>query len=97
MPKRLGEDHASARLLAECVARSPKVAIDLDAVESNIVIFELKDGGDASGFVAGLKQRGILASAIGPHAVRFVTHYDVSRAACERAAAIVTEYLTAIA
>jgi threonine aldolase len=97
MPKRLHEDHANARLLAESVAKSSKVQVDLQAVESNIVIFILKDGGDATGFVAGLKQRGVLASAIGPHTVRFVTHYDVSRAECERAAKIVNDGLQAIA
>ena len=89
MPKRLGEDHANARLLAECVARSPKVAIDLAGVQTNIVIFELKDAGDAPAFVAELKAKSVLASAIGPHAVRFVTHFDVDRTACERAASIV--------
>jgi threonine aldolase len=97
MPKRLGEDHANARLLAECVAKSPRVAIDLEAVQSNIVIFELKDGGDAPGFVGRLKRWGVLASAIGPSTIRFVTHYDVNREACERAAEIVNAGLRAIA
>ncbi len=90
MPKRLGEDHANARLLAEAVAGEPEVAeIDLDAVQTNIVIFTLRNAGDAATFTAALKQKGVLASAIGPHSIRFVTHYDVDRAACQQAAAIV--------
>jgi threonine aldolase len=94
MPKRLGEDHGNARLLAEAVARHPEVAeIDLDAVQTNIVIFKLRGGRDAAGFTAVLKEKGVLVSAIGPHAVRFVTHYDVDRAACERAAKVVSEQL----
>lgn len=93
MPKRLGEDHANARLLAEAVANSAGAEIDLDAVETNIVIFKLKDEGDAAAFCAALKAKGVLASAVGPHAVRFVTHYDVSRAMCEEAAGIVAEQL----
>jgi threonine aldolase len=102
MPKRLHEDHANARLLAEAVAASPKAAeIDLDAVQTNIVIFKLRgnqDGwGDAASFTAALKQEGILVSAIGPHTIRFVTHYDVDRASCIRAAAIVTRQLDSIA
>jgi threonine aldolase len=36
----------------------------------------------------------VLASAIGPHEVRFVTHYDVSRKMCEEAAEIVAEELS---
>ena len=51
------------------------------------------NGGDAAAFTAALKQKGVLVSAIGPHSVRFVTHYDVDRAACQKAAAIVSEQL----
>jgi threonine aldolase len=99
MPKRLHEDHANARLLAEAVAAEPKVAeIDLGAVETNIVIFKLRGkegdkGGDAAAFTAALKQKGVLVSSIGPHSVRFVTHYDVDRAACQQASAIISEEL----
>jgi threonine aldolase len=104
MPRRLAEDHANARLLADAVAAQPKAAeIDLESVQTNIVIFKLRgrdqksgdqnSAGDAAAFTAALKQRGVLVSAIGPHSVRFVTHYDVDRAACQKAAAIVTEQL----
>jgi threonine aldolase len=103
MPKRLCEDHANARLLADAVAANPKAAeIDLEGVQTNIVIFKLRgkdgqSGGDAAAFSAALKEKGVLVSAIGPHAIRFVTHYDVDRAACERAAAVVSEQLRALA
>jgi threonine aldolase len=95
MTSRLADDHANARLLAEAVAEAPSVEIDLEAVETNIVIFRLRDG-DAAKFCDGLKQKGVLASAIGADAVRFVTHYDVDREACERAAALVSEQLRAL-
>jgi threonine aldolase len=93
MPKRLAEDHANARLLAEAVANASSAEIDLDAVETNIVIFNLREEGDAAGFCASLKQKGVLASAIGPQSVRFVTHYDVSHEECQEAAEIVTAQL----
>jgi len=100
MPKRLFQDHANARLLADAVAAQPETAeIDLDAVQTNIVIFKLggkSGGGDAAAFTAALKQNGVLVSAIGPHSIRFVTHYDVDRAACEKAAAIVAEQLRSL-
>ena len=67
----------------------------MDAVQTNIVIFRLRGGGAAK-FCDGLKQKGVLASAIGADAVRFVTHYDVDREACERAAALVSEQLRAL-
>jgi threonine aldolase len=40
-----------------------------------------------------LKQKGVLVSVTGPHLVRLVTHYDVDRDACQKAAAIVSEQL----
>jgi threonine aldolase len=95
MTKRLAEDHANARVLAEAVANSAGAEIDLDGVQTNIVIFTLKGEQDASAFCAALKERGVLASAVGPHAVRFVTHYDVSHAMCEEAAGVACELLAA--
>src|ERR1017187_1243630 len=92
MPARLGEDHANARLLAQAAARH-KAEIDLTTVQTNIVIFNLRGGGDAAAFCAALKERGVLASGIGPRAVRLVTHFDVSREDCERAAEVVGEVL----
>jgi len=43
--------------------------------------------------VAGLKECGILCSAIGPHQVRLVTHYDVSREDCDACAGVLVEML----
>jgi threonine aldolase len=97
MPKRLGEDHANAKLLAEAVAECDAAEIDVAAVQTNIVIFSMREGGDAAALVAGLKQNGVLASAIGPHAVRLVTHFDVSREDCERAAGVLRELLQGVA
>jgi len=93
MPERLADDHANARLLAGGIAAEPNAEIDLNAVQTNIVIFELRDGCDAGEFCAGLKKSGVLASAIGPRAVRLVTHYDVDRLSCERALSIVSAQL----
>jgi threonine aldolase len=43
--------------------------------------------------VAGLKERGVLASALGRDTVRLVTHLDVDRAACVRASEVITEVM----
>jgi len=94
MPKRLGEDHANARLLAERIAECKAAELDLAAVQTNIVIFTLRGQGDAAALVARMKQRGVAASAVGPHAVRFVTHRNVDRAACEAAAQVAVEEIS---
>ena len=95
-PKRLHEDHANARLLAEILANIDSVAIDVDAVETNIVIFKLTGGVSAADVVARLKARGILASAFTRDAIRLVTHLDVDRAACVTAAEALAEEIAAL-
>ena len=90
-PQRLQEDHANARVLAERLSEAPGIELDVQGVETNIVIFRLRGKGDAEAFVAQLKQRGVLAGTVGRHGVRFVTHRDVNRAACEGAAQITVE------
>ena len=87
---RLVEDHENARRLAEALANIPGVMVDPGTVETNIVIFDIAHTGRTpADFVARLKAEGILASAIGGTRVRVVTHYDVSRADCERAAGVI--------
>jgi threonine aldolase len=90
-PKQLRQDHANARLLAESIAQTP-AGIDLDTVQTNIVIFRLPSG-NADAFAAKLKAKGILASALYGDSIRFVTHRDVDRAACEETARITVELL----
>jgi len=96
MPARLHEDHANARLLAEALSHMEGVSIDLDAVETNIVLFRLTGALTATDLVARLKTRGILASTVGPDAIRLVTHHDVNRGACITAAEALTEEIEAV-
>lgn len=92
MPGRLSEDHAHARLLAETIAHHPHCKVGLEDVQTNIVFVTIKTG-KAAELVAGMKERGVLASAIGADSVRLVTHYDVSRADCVQAANVMMELL----
>ncbi len=93
MPARLHLDHANARLLADTVAALPGVTIDMETVQTNIVIFQIA-GQTPAQLVAALKSKGLLASVVGPTAVRLVTHADVSHEDCLRAAKILTETLS---
>jgi threonine aldolase len=90
-PQRLHEDHANARLLAEALAHMEGVTIDLDTVETNIVIFKLNEGIIARELSERMKDRGVLISTVGRDAIRLVTHRDVDRAACVTAAELLTE------
>jgi len=83
----LAEDHANARLIAERLARLPGIALDLATVETNIIVFRLApDLPDAPTIAARAKEEGVLVSALGPRTLRAVTHRDVSRDSCHRAA-----------
>ncbi len=91
MTGRLQEDHDNAKLLADALSDLPQVALDPSAVQTNIVIFQLRGEGDAQSLVGALARRGVLSGTVGPLAVRLVTHHDVDRAACERASQIIAE------
>ena len=90
--ERLVEDHANARRLAERLAASPRIVLDLDTVQTNILVFGLaSDAPDAHTVVARARERGVLVFAFGPRTIRAVTHLDVSREQCERAAEVLVE------
>jgi threonine aldolase len=91
MPARLHEDHANAKFLAEALSHIDGVLIDADSVETNIVIFRVAEGLRAHDLVARVKARGVLASTVGPDAIRLVTHCDVSRAECITATDVLAE------
>jgi threonine aldolase len=90
--ERLVEDHANARRLAERLAKSRGVDIDLATVQTNILVFALtSDAPDAPTVVSQARQRGVLLNAFGPRKIRAVTHLDVSSEQCARAAEILVE------
>jgi threonine aldolase len=83
--KRLAEDHANARRLAEGLAALPGVVLDPAAVETNIVIFQLTGALDAEAVVTALRARGVRMGALGPRTIRAVTHLDVDAGQVEQA------------
>jgi threonine aldolase len=94
MPARLHEDHANARFLATELAKLRGLRIDLKSVQTNILIVDVSGTGiDASDFARRLAERGLLIGSVNNEVVRFVTHMDVHRAACERAVDIVRSLL----
>jgi threonine aldolase len=89
---RLTEDHANARLIADRLATSRRIAIDHATVQTNILVFGLAPGApDATALVASARERGVLLNALGPRTVRAVTHLDVSRDQCRQAADVLVE------
>lgn len=81
--KRLAEDHAHAGQIAKAIAGNQLVRMVLP-VETNIIIFELKDGVQAPELVSRLKEKDILGYAISPNRIRLVVHLDISKEMVDR-------------
>ncbi|QUL98079.1 MAG: low-specificity L-threonine aldolase [Candidatus Fermentithermobacillus carboniphilus] len=79
MTKRLHEDHANAKRLAEGLSRIPGLGIDMASVQTNMVAVSTRGlGMDGPEFVALMKPHGVLFNADLPYRVRMVTHNDVT-------------------
>jgi threonine aldolase len=90
MIPRLAEDHDHARLLGEALGRCRGLRVA--PVRTNIVLATL-DGRPAPDVVAAAAKHGVLVTAMDAVTLRLVTHRDVSRADCDRAAAVLTDLL----
>lgn len=75
--ERLAEDHKKARSIEAVLAEHPLVE-RIDPVDTNIVIFHLKEGNDPNEFVSKLAKKGVLCFAMGAQDIRFVLHLDIS-------------------
>jgi threonine aldolase len=91
-PKRLPEDHENAQILARGLAQIPGIQLDLNKVQTNIIIFDLSETPmQAPAFVERLRQRKVLAGAVDATRIRLVTHRDVSRSDIQAALRIIAE------
>jgi threonine aldolase len=86
MIDRLVEDHRNARLLAEGLEEIPGLEVDLDTVETNMVLVDHSGTGmENEQFMATLREAGVLVSARPPRHVRFVTNRHHDRGVIEEA------------
>lgn len=92
---RLAEDHANARRFAEGISAIPGIRIDVAAVETNLVFFEVAaEWGTAAALSEALAGRGVKLYDVGPQRLRACTHLDVDRAGIDRAVAAIRFVLT---
>jgi threonine aldolase len=86
MVERLAEDHANARRLGEGLTKLPGLRVDLASVQTNIVIVRVERGAAATAdLVKGCAARKVKVHAMGPAAMRCVTHKDVDAEDISRA------------
>ncbi len=77
--RRLIEDHRRAKTLAAGLAEIPGFGLDLEHIDTNIVIVNLA-GRALSGeqFERQVRERGLLVTLAGMYKVRFVTHLEIT-------------------
>ncbi len=93
---RLVEDHDNARKIGDILARNPRIILDPQSVQTNILVFDLaQDAPDAATVVNRAREQGVLIFAFGPRTIRAVTHPDVSAGQCEQAAHILSQIVSA--
>ncbi len=94
---RLADDHARARRLAGAAAAARPELVDVDDVETNIVVLDLARAGagspQAPEIAAAAREHGVLLSVLGPRTLRLVTHLGVDDEGCEHAAAVLEKVL----
>lgn len=88
-PQRLHIDHENAKVLADKLAAIPGIRLDPQEVVTNIIVFDVS-GTARSAFEISekLKAHQILANGLSPAIMRMVTHSDVDRDGCLRAAEV---------
>ncbi len=86
----LEEDNVNAKHLAKGIAKVHGVGVDLDRVETNMVVFDIAGlGVGDEEFLLKLKGKGVLALMLDKNKVRMVTHRGIEKEHVEKAAAAV--------
>ena len=94
--ERLKEDHEKAAYLARELARAPGLTVDLDSVQTNIIIFGVeRTGRTPEEILAALRGKGVLLTMGNYMGLRAVTHMDVSMNEVQQAARIILQTVNA--
>lgn len=91
---RLKEDHERAKRFAKAISEIPALKVDLETVQTNIVIFDVDvPGFSAENFLHQLQENGVLMLEIDPNRIRAVTHLDLTDQDVERAIEVLRKLL----
>ena len=88
--ERLKEDHDKAKYLAERINANPNLEIDMNTVQTNILLFHPKNISVDEGLKQ-CKEKGLLVSVGKIDLIRAITYLDVSFDEIKKAADIIDE------
>ena len=92
---RISEDHKKAQAFAKILSEgTQKVKIDMESVQTNIVLMQASNGVDLDALSKNLKEQGVAVSMGAKGMLRAVTHLDVSLQDCKNAAEIIVKHLS---
>jgi threonine aldolase len=92
--ERLKEDHEKAKYFAEKVSLLPKLSLDMETVQTNIIIINTeKSGKEPDEIIVALKSKGLLVSLGSYNSIRAVMHLDVSMEQVKKAVDIFNKVL----
>jgi threonine aldolase len=90
--ERLKEDHENAYILASRIAGNKKIAVDMETVQTNIVIADVSPSGlDAKTFEQELEKRGLKLKSMSEKHIRMVTYRGICKKDAIEAANIINE------
>jgi threonine aldolase len=93
MVDRLPEDHRRARTLALGLSEIPGITIDLETVQSNIVVFKVP-GQDQAEMLNLFRDRELLVTNYGARGLRMVTHHQVDDEGIAKALEVIRSVVT---
>jgi len=90
--ERLAEDHDNAKLIGKRITQTEGLELDLDRVETNIVVFRVDESvASAAEFCESAKSDGVWMFPFSHEHVRAVTHLHISAADAEKAGEIIAQ------
>ncbi len=90
--ERLADDHANAKTIGEIISSSPGLELDLDRVETNILVFKIDPVlGSATEFCHLAHENGVWMFPFSHEHVRAVTHLHISKQHAQQAGQIIAD------
>jgi threonine aldolase len=93
---RIADDHVRAKRLAKNLLACKLFGINLETVQTNILVITLKPPLEVGGFCARLAEKGVLAVPFGAGKIRVVAHLDIDDEDIEQASKIMLETAGAV-
>ncbi len=84
--KLLPKDHINAKNFAKILNNCEHLTVDINRVKTNMIIFDFPKNISAEDYLNAISEKGVLVSAVGPHSIRAVMHFQIEEQEALKAA-----------